>query len=950
MENYRGRTMSSRLLSCFFMLLLGSNYLVAQALPDTINLQWERHPSALVTSSLDAATDVVVDQYGNLYVTGKSEGLESGYDYLTMKYSNAGILQWSARYDGPDHANDIPNALAVDAGGNVYLTGMSVGSYPTGVDVVTLKYNSAGDLQWNQRYSTPENCNPSWYCDYMTDAGMDIAIDQAGNVYVAGVRTMEPSQRDMLTIKYTPDGYQAWTRTYDGPYHGHDEAIAIVVDPAGDILVAGISADSTYYDPQSYAECVTLKYGQSGDVLWEQRFSLNDSLSATPVGIALHPDGSLYVTGNISGAYRYGTGFAERCDIFTMKYSPTGILDWVDVFNTTVIPDYLQAEIFDVARSIAVDGDGNAYITGVSRKRDPDYGMAGDSLITLKYSDDGTHRWVVYQDKGSSDAVQSAGITVDETGNVYVAGTQGVSNGVKFIGESLALLHYNTLGQLQWTRQYGASDDTLRLATGVACDEYGNVYVIGERGVADESDLTTLKYTTSGTHSATLTVDGPGSSMGFVSDAKLDADDNIYVVGATVGMGMNQDFITTKIDREGNTVWTATYDGPEHLSDNALVVDIDQWENVYVAGLSMSTTGPATAIVKYDASGNQLWISRLDDFYPHVIQADVSGNVYLGGAGLVKYAPDGTLIWHADPDRSMLGFAVDDSGHVYATDGDSLKKFNGLGEVLWSQPMYCTSVATNGLENIYVSGPNWHGDFTKKLTADGTQLWSVDVGGDRIVIYDSSTVYVGDGYYNGVHKLTTGGTILWSRGVNSDHRERFDVDREGNVYAVGTSNDGTGLHGIRYNSDGSTEWTIQKEEGHKAVGVRVDSSMNFFLINEREEMDFSRTPIVEKYIQSPFVTSVRDEQTMPGQFRLEQNYPNPFNPTTRIGYQLQAETFVELKVFDILGREVTTLTREVQKAGNHRATFDARNLASGIYFYRLKAGGFVETKRMMLIR
>ncbi len=94
---------------------------------------------------------------------------------------------------------------------------------------------------------------------------------------------------------------------------------------------------------------------------------------------------------------------------------------------------------------------------------------------------------------------------------------------------------------------------------------------------------------------------------------------------------------------------------------------------------------------------------------------------------------------------------------------------------------------------------------------------------------------------------------------------------------------------------------------------------------------------------------------LPTEFRLEQNYPNPFNPITKIRYAIPAlgtslMKFVQLKVYDVLGNEVATLVDEYRPAGRHEVEFDAKNLASGIYFYRIKAGSFVETKKMILLR
>ncbi|MDZ7766250.1 MAG: T9SS type A sorting domain-containing protein [Melioribacteraceae bacterium] len=85
-------------------------------------------------------------------------------------------------------------------------------------------------------------------------------------------------------------------------------------------------------------------------------------------------------------------------------------------------------------------------------------------------------------------------------------------------------------------------------------------------------------------------------------------------------------------------------------------------------------------------------------------------------------------------------------------------------------------------------------------------------------------------------------------------------------------------------------------------------------------------------------------------FHLTQNYPNPFNPTTSIEYQVSSSEKVSLKVYDILGREIKTLVNEVKSPGSYEVQFDAPQLASGVYFYRLTASDFVQTKKMILLR
>ena len=97
-------------------------------------------------------------------------------------------------------------------------------------------------------------------------------------------------------------------------------------------------------------------------------------------------------------------------------------------------------------------------------------------------------------------------------------------------------------------------------------------------------------------------------------------------------------------------------------------------------------------------------------------------------------------------------------------------------------------------------------------------------------------------------------------------------------------------------------------------------------------------------------TSVKSSAGKPGPFELPQNYPNPFNPSTTIGYSLAKESFVQLKVFDVLGREIRTLVHEKESIGKHTVHFDASDLNSGIYFYRITTGDFVGSKKMILIK
>jgi len=121
-------------------------------------------------------------------------------------------------------------------------------------------------------------------------------------------------------------------------------------------------------------------------------------------------------------------------------------------------------------------------------------------------------------------------------------------------------------------------------------------------------------------------------------------------------------------------------------------------------------------------------------------------------------------------------------------------------------------------------------------------------------------------------------------------------------------------------------------------------------------------PIFAPQATFDLVTGIESKKIVASKFNLNQNYPNPFNPTTTIKYSIPTPLnppfakegntggFVTLKVYDVLGKEIATLVNKEQQSGNYKVTFNASSLPSGIYFYRLQSGNFVETKKLILLK
>jgi hypothetical protein len=178
----------------------------------------------------DQALALALDHKGGVYVTGRSRNSVGDWDYLTIKYDAAqGTALKTVRYNSGE--NDMPKALAVDGTGNLFVTGGSQQA-TTGYDYLTIKYNTDLDTVWTRRYNNPG------VDDY--EMANDMALDAEGNVYVTGVsyRGLD-GVYDYATVKYNPQGVESWAIRYEGP--GDDIPRAIAIDPEGNVFVTGYS-------------------------------------------------------------------------------------------------------------------------------------------------------------------------------------------------------------------------------------------------------------------------------------------------------------------------------------------------------------------------------------------------------------------------------------------------------------------------------------------------------------------------------------------------------------------------------------------------------------------------------------------------------------------------------------------------------------------------------------
>ena len=381
--------------------------------------------TAVGTDSDETGRGIATDNAGNVYVAGITDGTLPGspvtnqgsYDLFLVKYNSAGDTVWTRQMGSPD--SETVSGVAVDSGGNIYVAGRTSGTLPGspttyqgGTDLFLVKYNSAGDNVWTRQMGSPDS-----------DIASGVAVDTAGNIYVAGFTggtlpgsptTHRGGGFDLFLVKYNPAGENVWTRQMGSPKS--DTVSGVAVDTGGDIYVAGYTLGTLPGSPttnQGSADLFLVKYNSAGENVWTRQMGspFNDTVS----GVAVDTGGNIYVAGYTSSTLPGSpTTNQGSDDLFLVKYNSAGDNVWTRQFGS---PDT------DDAMAVAVDTAGNIYVTGFTGGTlpgSPTTNQGNFDLFLVKYNSAGDNVWT--RQKGSPDDDDALAVAVDTVGNVYVTG------------------------------------------------------------------------------------------------------------------------------------------------------------------------------------------------------------------------------------------------------------------------------------------------------------------------------------------------------------------------------------------------------------------------------------------------------------------------------------------------------------------------------------------------
>ena len=547
-------------------------------------------------------------------------------------------------------------------------------------------------------------------------------------------------------------------------------------------------------------------------------------------------------------------------------------------------------------------------------------------FLSLDLSAQVTQEWVARYNGPNNNFEYAYSMAVDDSGNVYVTGSSpGIGTFTDY-----STIKYNTLGEEQWAARYNGSQNSTDESKSIAIDDSGNVYVTGNSaGDGTGMDYATIKYNSSGIEQWVSRYSLLQTAAGdFSNSIAVDKFGNVYVTGHSEGGQTGTDIATIKYNSSGDSVWVQVFNTPgAGTQEMANALAIDTLGNVYVSGWRFTpgtTTNDNYLTIKYNSAGLQLWVAEYDgpansNDIVNALVVDGNGNVYVTGNS------QNSLVSGGDNDYATVKY--NSSGIEQWT-----ARFNGPGNPSSAAQDIPHSIAVDDSGNVFVTGG------------------SVDVNG-------STTDYVTIKYNSlGAEQwISIYGGIVSS---SSDEANTLAIDNLGNVYVTGTSGTFGGTKAdyatVKYNSLGVQQWA-ERYNGppgngnDKANSIVLDNLGNVYVSGTSAGSGTSDDFATIKYSQTPTGIDQTD-YNLPGNYSLHQNYPNPFNPSTTISYHLPINGQVTLKVYDVLGNTIAILVNEEKPAGNYSVNFNASHLASGIYFYKLQARSFVETKKMMLIK
>ncbi len=972
-----------KLLPILFIILLNVKYVYPQNefLDPTFGYKGIVKTAINTLDSENVSNSVVFQSDGKIVAAGFYTNFNSYKNFALVRYNPDGSLDYSFGTNGivttpiGDGDNEI-NSLAIQinpensseekiiAAGYANVQGQ-------GSNFAMARYNSDGSL--DNTFGTDGNGTVITKVSFLDDVARSVVIQNDGKIILSGY-AKDDDNYDLVIARYNNDGSidesfgtENGIVKLDVSGNGlNDYAYAAAVQDDGKVIIAGsVSTVITGQIVHFVSNFALVRYNTDG--------TLDTDFGANGTGIVIASSSSDLNYANSVAVQKDdkivigGTSYnGNDYDFSLQRYTSDGILDNTFNNNGMVITPVGSGDnqIKSIALQQMDDGTESILASGFYFN-DNDF-----DFVIERYNSNGE----LESSFGSSSEhiIHGNGVNIGESNNKALSMAvkkNPVSGNVEKIilagnafngtNNDFALAGFNLDGTLD--TQFG-TNGTLTTKIGkveseiraLALQSIGNDEKIIAAGFTvnsnDQQNFALVRYNNDGTPDSSFGMDGNGFVITPVSpNGKIFAmaiqNDGKIIAGGPIGPPSQIDlgFRLIRYNSDG------TQDSSFGNNGNGLVKSpiaiystlIQDDGKIVIAGIINQNNNYDFAVARYNSDGtldNTFGLEKNGiaftvikpqkraEVYSVAIQRDakiivagryeVSNNDY--DLALVRFNNDGTLD-NFFGEKGIVTTKIDtsfDDGYSVAVQNDSKIVFGGCSFIGNDFDVALVRYNTDGsLDNSF--GKN--GIVTTPQAGTNEIITSIKIQGE-----------------NGVEKINAAGYITFS----SLNKSEFILARYNSDGAIDSSF-GTNGKIITPVSPGGVDImnsTILQKDGKIIAG-------GYSAFNNKIVFALAR-------YNSFKITGIENQvsQEIPSSFLLEQNYPNPFNPSTNIKFVIPKSSFVNLKVYDILGREIATLVNEEKTAGNYKVTFDAKNLASGIYFYRLKAGNYLSVKKMILLR
>jgi len=447
--------------------------------------------------------------------------------------------------------------------------------------------------------------------------------------------------------------------------------------------------------------------------------------------------------------------------------------------------------------------------------------------------------------------------------------------------------------------------------------------------------------------------------------------------------------ISSMVFSQPNILWTETFGGD--YADLGLVVKETAEGDLIVLGSYKYlewTEEKHIYLIKVNESGDTLWTKIFEEGSERGLSLEITtdGEFIITGkdsSGLFlrKISSSGVTLWSKTYGLlNSIGKSVketSDGGFIIVGDDSVgivdliLIKTDSVGDTIWTRtyggayPDYGSDVLQTPDGGYVLLGTLFNGGVSDvwliKTDGDGDIEWTQQYGGSTIdmgysiaattdggFIITGMTTSFGTGGDIYLIKTNSSGIMQWSNNYGSPHGDAGNCVKQtpdGGYIIAGSGYEGYII--LRTDSNGEELWTYSY--GISPANYVINYSQGGYIIAGSYGLPGFYSDIILIRLSSD-ISDVQLNEVMPNEYMLEQNYPNPFNSTSVIRYSVPQSSNVVIKVFDILGNEIEILVNEEKPIGTYEITWTAENLPSGIYLYQLRAGSYLQTRKMVLMK